>query len=120
MDCPRTRTTHASDFHFLRVKIASAEEIRACSGGEVVWPETIYFRSGLERDRLFGERIFGRVNYGERCCGKFKRIRHRGMLCDKRRSKTSQRSRWSGRYSVHPVLPLQLHILRRKLLFHRA
>jgi DNA-directed RNA polymerase subunit beta' len=84
IDFPRTRETRATDFNFIQVKLASPEEIRSWSFGEVVKPETINYRSFKpERDGLFCERIFGPVKDWECHCGKFKRIRYRGMICDK-------------------------------------
>jgi DNA-directed RNA polymerase subunit beta' len=84
IDFPRNRETRATDFNFIQVKIASPDEIRGWSFGEVVKPETINYRSFKpERDGLFCERIFGPVKDWECHCGKFKRIRYRGMICDK-------------------------------------
>jgi DNA-directed RNA polymerase subunit beta' len=84
IDFPRTRETRAADFNFIQVKLASPEEIRGWSFGEVTKPETINYRSFKpERDGLFCERIFGPVKDWECHCGKFKRIRYRGMICDK-------------------------------------
>ena len=84
IDFPRTRDQSGSDFEFIRIKIASPEEIRGWSFGEVVKPETINYRSFKpERDGLFCERIFGPVKDWECHCGKFKRIRFRGHVCDR-------------------------------------
>jgi DNA-directed RNA polymerase subunit beta' len=84
IDFPRNRETRAADFNFIQVKIASPDEIRGWSFGEVTKPETINYRSFKpERDGLFCERIFGPVKDWECHCGKFKRIRYRGMICDK-------------------------------------
>jgi DNA-directed RNA polymerase subunit beta' len=84
IDFPRNRETRAADFNFIQVKIASPDEIRSWSFGEVTKPETINYRSFKpERDGLFCERIFGPVKDWECHCGKFKRIRYRGMICDK-------------------------------------
>jgi DNA-directed RNA polymerase subunit beta' len=84
IDFPRTRETRATDFNYIQVKLASPEEIRSWSFGEVTKPETINYRSFKpERDGLFCERIFGPVKDWECHCGKFKRIRYRGMICDK-------------------------------------
>ncbi|HET7274063.1 MAG TPA: DNA-directed RNA polymerase subunit beta' [Longimicrobiaceae bacterium] len=84
IDFPRNRETRATDFNFIQVKLASPDEIRSWSYGEVVKPETINYRSFKpERDGLFCERIFGPVKDWECHCGKFKRIRYRGMICDK-------------------------------------
>jgi DNA-directed RNA polymerase subunit beta' len=68
----------------MQIKIASPDEIRSWSYGEVTKPETINYRSFKpERDGLFCERIFGPVKDWECHCGKFKRIRYRGHVCDK-------------------------------------
>ncbi len=84
IDFPRTRDQGSSDFEFIQVKLASPEEIRGWSFGEVVKPETINYRSFKpERDGLFCERIFGPVKDWECHCGKFKRIRFRGHVCDR-------------------------------------
>jgi DNA-directed RNA polymerase subunit beta' len=84
IDFPRSRDTHSADFDFMQLRIASAEEIRSWSYGEVTKPETINYRSFKpERDGLFCERIFGPVKDWECHCGKFKRIRFRGHVCDR-------------------------------------
>ncbi len=84
IDFPRTREQGSSDFDFIQIKLASPEEIRAWSFGEVTKPETINYRSFKpERDGLFCERIFGPVKDWECHCGKFKRIRFRGHICDR-------------------------------------
>jgi len=84
IDFPRAREPRSSDFDFIQLKIASSEEIRGWSFGEVTKPETINYRSFKpERDGLFCERIFGPVKDWECHCGKFKRIRFRGHICDK-------------------------------------
>ncbi|UCC78557.1 MAG: DNA-directed RNA polymerase subunit beta' [Candidatus Zixiibacteriota bacterium] len=73
-----------SDFEALRIKIASPETIRSWSYGEVTKPETINYRSFKpEKDGLFCERIFGPVKDWECNCGKYKRIRFRGIVCDR-------------------------------------
>ncbi len=84
IDFPRSRETRSADFDFIQLKIASPEEIRSWSFGEVTKPETINYRSFKpERDGLFCERIFGPVKDWECHCGKFKRIRFRGHVCDR-------------------------------------
>jgi len=84
IDFPRVREPRASDFNYIQVRLASPEEIRSWSHGEVTKPETINYRSFKpERDGLFCERIFGPVKDWECHCGKFKRIRYRGHVCDK-------------------------------------
>ncbi len=84
IDFPRTRDQRGADFEFIQVRLASPEEIRSWSFGEVIKPETINYRSFKpERDGLFCERIFGPVKDWECHCGKFKRIRFRGHVCDR-------------------------------------
>ncbi|MFO7893870.1 MAG: DNA-directed RNA polymerase subunit beta' [Longimicrobiales bacterium] len=84
IDFPRSRDTRSSDFDYIQIKVASPEEIRGWSYGEVTKPETINYRSFKpERDGLFCERIFGPVKDWECHCGKYKRIRFRGHVCDK-------------------------------------
>jgi len=72
------------DFDSLMVKLASPEEIRKWSRGEVTKPETINYRTlKAEKDGLFDERIFGPLKDWECYCGKYKRIRYKGVVCDK-------------------------------------
>src|SRR5258708_6568841 len=72
------------DFEALRVSIASPELIRSWSFGEVTKPETINYRTlKAEKDGLFSENIFGPTKDYECYCGKYKRIRYRGVICDK-------------------------------------
>ena len=71
-------------FSAIRIQLASPERIREWSYGEVTKPETINYRSFKpERDGLFCEKIFGPVKDWECSCGKYKRIRYRGMVCDR-------------------------------------
>jgi DNA-directed RNA polymerase subunit beta' len=73
-----------ADFKSLSLKLASSEEIRAWSRGEVTKPETINYRTlKPEKDGLFDERIFGPTKDWECYCGKYKRIRYKGVVCDK-------------------------------------
>jgi len=84
IDFFRSKETRASDFDFIQIRIASPDEIRGWSFGEVTKPETINYRSFKpEKDGLFCERIFGPVKDWECHCGKFKRIRFRGHVCDR-------------------------------------
>jgi DNA-directed RNA polymerase subunit beta' len=84
IDFPRHRSGGPAEFDWIQIKVASPEEIRSWSYGEVTKPETINYRSFKpERDGLFCERIFGPVKDWECHCGKFKRIRYRGHVCDK-------------------------------------
>ncbi len=71
-------------FNSIRIMLASPETIRSWSHGEVTKPETINYRSFKpERDGLFCEKIFGPVKDWECNCGKYKRIRYRGVICDR-------------------------------------
>jgi len=73
-----------TDIKAMRIQIASPETIRQWSYGEVTKPETINYRSFKpEKDGLFCERIFGPVKDWECTCGKYKRIRYRGVICDR-------------------------------------
>jgi DNA-directed RNA polymerase subunit beta' len=102
IDFRSARETRASAFDYMSVRIASPEEIRGprdpkererlemaglrswWSWGEVTKPETINYRSFKpEKDGLFCERIFGPVKDWECHCGKYKRIRYRGVICDR-------------------------------------
>jgi DNA-directed RNA polymerase subunit beta' len=72
------------DFKALKILLASREDILSWSYGEVTKPETINYRTlRPEKDGLFDERIFGPTKDWECYCGKYKRIRHRGIVCDK-------------------------------------
>jgi DNA-directed RNA polymerase subunit beta' len=72
------------DFVGLKIKLASPEVIRGWSYGEVVKPETINYRTlKAEKDGLFSESIFGPTKDWECYCGKYKRIRYKGIICDK-------------------------------------
>ncbi|MBC8429733.1 MAG: DNA-directed RNA polymerase subunit beta', partial [Dehalococcoidia bacterium] len=73
-----------NDFDSIRISLASPEQIRSWSYGEVTKPETINYRTlKPERDGLFCERIFGPTKDFECYCGKYKRIRYKGVICDK-------------------------------------
>jgi DNA-directed RNA polymerase subunit beta' len=73
-----------NDFDAVRVSLASPEQIRSWSYGEVTKPETINYRTlKPERDGLFCERIFGPTKDFECYCGKYKKIRFKGVICDK-------------------------------------
>ena len=72
------------DFNAIRLRVASPENILSWSSGEVTKPETINYRTQKpERDGLFCEKIFGPVKDWECACGKYKRIRYKGIVCDK-------------------------------------
>ncbi len=73
-----------SDFDSIRISLASPETILRWSHGEVTKPETINYRTFKpERDGLFCAKIFGPVTDWECLCGKYKRMKHRGVICDK-------------------------------------
>jgi DNA-directed RNA polymerase subunit beta' len=77
-------TSPITDFDAIRIMLASPEKIRSWSHGEVTKPETINYRTFKpERDGLFCARIFGPVTDWECLCGKYKRMKHRGVICDK-------------------------------------
>ena len=79
-DKPRT----LKDFNAIKISIASPEKIRAWSRGEVTKAETINYRTFKpERDGLFCAKIFGPITDWECLCGKYKRMKHRGVVCDK-------------------------------------
>ena len=71
-------------FNAIRIAIASPDKIREWSYGEVKKPETINYRTFKpERDGLFCAKIFGPVKDYECLCGKYKRLKHRGVVCEK-------------------------------------
>jgi DNA-directed RNA polymerase subunit beta' len=73
-----------NDFDAIRISLASPEQIRSWSYGEVTKPETINYRTlKPERNGLFCERIFGPTKDFECFCGKYKKIRYKGVICDK-------------------------------------
>lgn len=73
-----------NDFDSIRLRLASPSEITDWSYGEVTKPETINYRTQKpEKEGLFDERIFGPTKDWECYCGKYKRVRHRGIICDK-------------------------------------
>jgi len=80
----RHRETETPDFKAIKISLASPEAIRQWSFGEVTKPETINYRSFKpEKNGLFCEKIFGPVKDWECACGKYKRIRYRGVICDR-------------------------------------
>ncbi len=73
-----------TDFDAIKISVASPEQIKQWSYGEVVKPETINYRTQKpERGGLFCERIFGPVKDWECSCGKYKKVRYKGIICDK-------------------------------------
>lgn len=75
---------NTKSFHAIRIKLASPEKIRESSYGEIKKPETINYRTFKpEHEGLFCAKIFGPVRDWECLCGKYKRMKHRGVICDK-------------------------------------
>src|SRR6202140_105443 len=73
-----------NNFNAVRITLASPEQIKSWSRGEVTKPETINYRTlKPEKDGLFCERIFGPTKDWECYCGKYKRVRYKGIVCDK-------------------------------------
>ena len=80
----REFSQHVNDFDAMRLRVASPEVIHAWSHGEVVKPETINYRTQKpEKGGLFAEEIFGPTKDWECYCGKYKKIRYKGIVCDK-------------------------------------
>ena len=78
------KESQAEEFDSIRIGLASPEMIRSWSFGEVKKPETINYRTFKpERDGLFCSRIFGPIKDYECLCGKYKRLKHRGVICEK-------------------------------------
>lgn len=78
------RKEHVEEFDSIRIGLSSPEMIRSWSFGEVKKPETINYRTFKpERDGLFCAKIFGPVKDYECLCGKYKRLKHRGVICEK-------------------------------------
>ncbi len=81
---PLVKLRELDDLTGLRIRLASDSEIRSWSRGEIIKPETINYRTlKPEKDGLFDERIFGPTKDWECYCGKYKRIRYKGVICDK-------------------------------------
>src|SRR6186997_154243 len=79
-----SKTALRADFDAIRISLASPEKIEQWSFGEVTKPETINYRTFKpERDGLFCAKIFGPITNWECLCGKYKRMKHRGVICDK-------------------------------------
>ncbi|MPZ21947.1 MAG: DNA-directed RNA polymerase subunit beta', partial [Dehalococcoidia bacterium] len=77
-------TVEVNDFNAVRISLASPEQIKSWSYGEVTKPETINYRTlKPEKDGLFCEKIFGPTKDFECYCGKYKRVRYKGIQCDK-------------------------------------
>ncbi len=76
--------TKQEDFDAIKIGLSSPEVIRSWSFGEVKKPETINYRTFKpERDGLFCAKIFGPIKDYECLCGKYKRLKHRGVVCEK-------------------------------------
>ena len=74
----------SDEFDSIKIEIASPEKIRSWSYGEVRKPETINYRTFKpEREGLFCSKIFGPIKDYECLCGKYKRLKHRGVICEK-------------------------------------
>ena len=72
------------EFDNIRIRLASPDQIRSWSFGEVKKPETINYRTFKpERDGLFCAKLFGPMQDYECICGKYKRLKHRGVVCEK-------------------------------------
>lgn len=88
------------DFDRVRISIASPEKIKSWSWGEVTKPETINYRTFKpEKDGLFCAKIFGPVNDYECLCGKYKRMKYKGIICERcgvevTKSKVRRESEW--------------------------
>ncbi len=81
---PIDHAQKALEFKAIRLKLASPEDILAWSNGEVLKPETINYRTQKpEKDGLFCEKIFGPTKDWECYCGKYKKVRYKGIICDK-------------------------------------
>ncbi|MFQ5872653.1 MAG: DNA-directed RNA polymerase subunit beta' [Dehalococcoidia bacterium] len=79
-----TRGVEADSFNAIRIALASPEQIKSWSYGQVTKPETINYRTlKPEKDGLFCERIFGPTKDFECYCGKYKRVRYKGIICDR-------------------------------------
>src|SRR4051794_19337220 len=80
----RRHSVDINDFDAIRIGLASSKQIRDWSSGEVTKPETINYRTlKPERDGLFCERIFGPTKDWECYCGKYKRVRYKGIICER-------------------------------------
>ncbi|MBI5938322.1 MAG: DNA-directed RNA polymerase subunit beta', partial [Betaproteobacteria bacterium] len=78
------QVTQDEEFDAIKIGLASPEKIRSWSYGEVKKPETINYRTFKpERDGLFCAKIFGPIKDYECLCGKYKRLKHRGVICEK-------------------------------------
>src|ERR1700680_3723928 len=105
-----------NDFNAIRISLASPEQSGNWSYGEVTKPETINYRTlKPEKDGLFCEKIFGPTKDFECYCGKYKRVRYKGIVCDKcgvevTRSKV-RRERMGHIELASPVAPIPIGLL---------
>ncbi len=96
-----------NDFDQLRIGLATADSIRTWSNGEVKKPETINYRTlKPEKDGLFCEKIFGPTKDWECYCGKYKRVRFKGIICERCGVEVTRRrsgaSAWATSSSPRP------------------
>ena len=104
------KPTKDDSFDHIKISLASPDLMRSWSYGEVRKPETINYRTFKpERDGLFCAKIFGPIKDYECLCGKYKRLKHRGVICEKCGVEVTlskvRRDEW-GILNLHP----QLHI----------
>src|ERR1700730_8187889 len=98
-------------FSAIRISLASPEKIREWSHGEVKKPETINYRTFKpERDGLFCAKIFGPVKDYECNCGKYKRMKHRGVVCEKGGAEENRPRARPDRMAHRPLPPRVAHI----------
>ena len=102
------QVTPDEQFDAIKIGLASPEKIRSWSYGEVKKPETINYRTFKpERDGLFCAKIFGPIKDYECLCGKYKRLKHRGVICEKCGVEVTQprcaASAWATSSSPSPV-----------------
>src|ERR671931_136896 len=111
-----SKTTLRADFDAIRISLASPDKILSWSFGEVTKPETINYRTFKpERDGLFCAKIFGPITDWECLCGKYKRMKHRGVICDKCGVEVTQAKVRRGR--IGHLLDISLRDLERVLYF---
>ena len=92
-------------FDELRISLASPEQIHAWSWGEIKKPETINYRTFKpERDGLFCARIFGPIKDYECLCGKYKRMKHKDIICEKCGVEVTVIAYFSGKSRADPCL----------------
>ena len=86
-----------NNFSAIRISLASPDQIREWSKGEVTKPETINYRTlKPEKDGLFDERIFGPTKDWECYCGKYKRVRFKGIICERCGVEVTRAAVWLG------------------------